>query len=172
MQAILSNTNITMVIQGGIRDTIANKLKAQLNDEYKNDKKWGVEIIDIRLKKIDYPEGSKGAVYERMRSEQETQSQKITAQGQAEKDKLIADGDKQAEALLQAAKVEARETEAHAQRDATMTYQSIYGKGADDAKKRQIFESLYKLEALSSTITETDTLVISDDNALFSPLAT
>ena len=172
MQAILSNTNITMVIQGGIRDTIANKLKAQLNDEYKNDKKWGVEIIDIRLKKIDYPEGSKGAVYERMRSEQETQSQKITAQGQAEKDKLIADGDKQAEALLQAAKVEARETEAHAQRDATMTYQSIYGKGADDAKKRQIFESLYKLEALSSTITESDTLVISDDNALFSPLAT
>ena len=71
-----------------------------------------------------------------------------------------------------AAKVEARETEAHAQRDATMTYQSIYGKGADDAKKRQIFESLYKLEALSSTITESDTLVISDDNALFSPLAT
>ena len=62
--------------------------------------------------------------------------------------------------------------EAHAQRDATMTYQSIYGKGADDAKKRQIFESLYKLEALSSTITESDTLVISDDNALFSPLAT
>ena len=64
MQAILSNTNITMVIQGGIRDTIANKLKAQLNDEYKNDKKWGVEIIDIRLKKIDYPEGSKGLANE------------------------------------------------------------------------------------------------------------
>lgn len=163
---ILKRTNITKVITGDIRDEIANTLREELNREFKNDKKWGVKIVDIRLKKIDYPDESKDAVYKRMRSEQETQSQKIQAQGEAEKRILIAEGEKEAEGLLQQANVDARKAEATAERDATVIFNTFYG----NEKQRKIFELLYQLDAISETVTKEDTLIVSDGNTFFSPL--
>jgi membrane protease subunit HflC len=93
-------------------------------------KQLGIEIVDVRVSKIDFPETVSNSVFERMRSERQQAAQDFRSRGQEEAEKLRAAADR-----------EAKITEAEAYRDA----EKIRGEG--DAKSAEIYASAYQQDA-------------------------
>lgn len=76
---------------------VMNKITDQLNAEAKD---FGVEIIDVRIRRTDLPEKTSDAVFARMRSEREQEAAQIRAKGQQEAVQTRADADRQAIIIL------------------------------------------------------------------------
>jgi membrane protease subunit HflC len=90
-------------------------------------KSLGIQIIDTRVSKIDFPESVSESVYERMRSERERVAQDFRSRGKAEGEKIKAVADREATII-----------EANAYRDAEI----IRGNG--DAKSAEIYAKAYQ----------------------------
>lgn len=89
-------------------------------------KEIGIEVVDVRLKRVDYVEQINNSVYDRMKSERARVANQLRSTGAAESEKIRADADRQRTVLL-----------AEAYRDA----ESI--KGAGDAKASQIYAQAF-----------------------------
>jgi modulator of FtsH protease HflC len=122
----------------------------------------GVQLIDVRVKKIDLPEEVSESVFSRMRQDFDRQAKQLRAEGDENAEKLRAEADRQRTEIL-----------ADAYRDA----EAVRGEG--DAKSAEIyakafmrnqeFYSFYRsLQAYRESIgTESDVLVISPDSEFF-----
>jgi membrane protease subunit HflC len=89
----------TMVeVVSGQRDALMNELTAELNtyvaDEY------GIEVIDVRVKRIDLPDDVRSSVYERMTSERQREAQQLRSRGNELAIGIEADADRQEAVLL------------------------------------------------------------------------
>ncbi|MGE4352090.1 MAG: protease modulator HflC [Bdellovibrionales bacterium] len=76
---------------------VMNDISKQLREEAKD---FGVEIIDVRIRRTDLPEKSSGAVFARMQSEREQEAAQIRAKGKQEALQTTADADRQAIVIL------------------------------------------------------------------------
>jgi membrane protease subunit HflC len=90
--------------------------------------KIGVEVLDVRLKRVDLPQEVSESVYRRMEAERKRVANELRSTGSAESEKIRADADKQKEVIL-----------AEAYRDA----QRIKGEG--DAKASAIYAKAYEI---------------------------
>ena len=79
------------------RVDVMNKITDMLNAEAKD---FGVEVIDVRIRRTDLPEKTSDAVFARMRSEREQEAAQIRAKGQQEAVQTKADADRQATVIL------------------------------------------------------------------------
>lgn len=79
------------------RVAVMDKISDLLNEEAKD---FGVEIIDVRIRRTDLPEKTSDAVFARMRSEREQEAAQIRAKGQQEATQTVADADRQATIIL------------------------------------------------------------------------
>jgi modulator of FtsH protease HflC len=86
----------------------------------------GIQVVDVRLKRVDYSEKISGAVYERMIAERKRIANQLRSEGAAASEKIRADADKQREVII-----------AEAFRDA----QKVKGEG--DAKAAEIYSNAY-----------------------------
>jgi membrane protease subunit HflC len=107
----------------GKRAEVMNAIRKNVESEAKQ---IGVEIIDVRLKRVDYVEQNKMSVYERMKAERTRDANNLRATGAAESEKIRADADKQRTVKL-----------AEAYRDAEKM------KGEGDAKASQIYAEAF-----------------------------
>jgi len=87
-----------------------------------------VEVLDVRLKRVDLPQEVSESVYRRMEAERKRVANELRSTGSAESEKIRADADKQKEVIL-----------AEAYRDA----QRIKGEG--DAKASAIYAKAYEI---------------------------
>lgn len=124
-------------------------------------KQIGVNIIDVRLKRVDYVEQVNASVYQRMIAERTRVANELRSTGAAESEKIRADADRQRTIIL-----------AEAYRDAEM----IRGQG--DAKASQIFNEAFgqnpeffefyrSLEAYRATFSNRNDLLVVDPNSEF-----
>jgi len=85
-------------VVSGQRDALMNELTAELNtyvaDEY------GIEVIDVRVKRIDLPDDVRSSVYERMTSERQREAQQLRSRGNELAIGIEADADRQEAVLL------------------------------------------------------------------------
>ena len=102
-------------VVSGERDDVMAKVSERVEQDAK---KIGVSIVDVRLKRVDLPQGVSADVYRRMESERKRAASELRSTGSAEAEKIRADAEKQREVIL-----------AEAYRDA----QKIKGEG--DAKR-------------------------------------
>jgi len=107
----------------GERGKVMNAIQVKVGNEAKQ---IGVEVIDVRLKRVDYVEQISNSVYDRMKSERARVANQLRSTGAAESEKIRADADRQRTVLL-----------AEAYRDA----ENI--KGAGDAKASQIYAQAF-----------------------------
>jgi membrane protease subunit HflC len=103
----------------GERDKVMSSLRVKVAEEARQ---IGVEIIDVRLKRVDYVEQINASVYDRMKAERTRVANELRSTGAAESEKIRADADRQRTVIL-----------AEAYRDA----EGIRGDG--DAKASQIY---------------------------------
>lgn len=107
----------------GERDKVMNAIQIKVAKEAKQ---IGVEVIDVRLKRVDYVAQISNSVYDRMKSERARVANQLRSTGAAESEKIRADADRQRTVLL-----------AEAYRDAEKI------KGAGDAKASQIYAQAF-----------------------------
>ena len=121
------NEEVTTRTVGGVlsteRDKVMQDVRARLTDDAKS---FGIEILDVRIKRVDFVANITESIYSRMKSERLQVANQLRSTGGAEGEKIRADADKQREVIV-----------AEAYRDA----QKVKGEG--DAKASAIFAEAF-----------------------------
>jgi len=147
-------------VVSGQRDELMDKLSNQLNIIAKDE--LGVEVIDLRVKKIDLPPEVSESVFNRMRTERERLAKELRAQGNEVAEKIRATADKDKTIILADAYREAEEIKGNGDAIATATYANAY------SKDPEFYDFTRSLKAYQSTFeSKSDILLINPDSDFF-----
>jgi len=153
-------TRTVKEVVSGQRDELMDKLANQLNLIAKDE--LGVEVIDLRVKKIDLPPEVSESVFNRMRTERERLAKELRAQGNEVAEKIRATADKDKTIILADAYREAEETKGNGDATATATYANAY------SKDPEFYDFTRSLKAYQSTFeSKSDILLINPDSDFF-----
>ncbi|MBB3891859.1 membrane protease subunit HflC [Phenylobacterium haematophilum] len=122
----------------------------------------GIQIIDIRIKRADYPPQIQESVFRRMQTSRQQEAARIRAQGEQEKREIIAGADKEVAITLATAREQAETTRGAGDAVRTRLFAQSFGK--DPA-----FASFYRsMQAYEASLGQGDTtMVLSPDSAFF-----
>ena len=120
-------------------------------------KAYGIEIVDVRLKRIGLPTQVRESVFGRMRTERESIARQYRAEGDKEAQKIRSLADKERTITLAEAYAEAEETRGEAEAKATEIYSQAHRK--DPA----FYELVRTLEAYKKFLDEKTTILLSAD---------
>ena len=147
-------------VVSGERDQLMNSLATSLDTIAQQE--LGVEVIDLRVKKIDLPFEVSDSVYNRMRTERERLARELRAQGNEVAEKIRATADKDKTIILADAYREAEETRGLGDAKATATYAEAY------TKDPEFYDFTRSLKAYQSTFeSKGDILIIDPDSDFF-----
>jgi membrane protease subunit HflC len=137
---------------------VSQRVTQQLRDAVAD--QFGIEVVDVRLKRITYPEAVKPAVFAEIRSERERVAVQFRATGASEKAKIQSQADLQREQLLARANGEALAVRGRGEAKAIEISNLAHGKNP------QFYELLKTLEAYRSILDNQTTVVLSADSPL------
>jgi membrane protease subunit HflC len=122
----------------------------------------GVQIIDVRLKRVDLPAEVSEAVYRRMETERKRVANELRSQGAAEAEKIKADADRQREVIVAEAYRDAQKIKGEGDAKAASIYAGAFGQNPE-------FYAFYRsLEAYRSSFkTKNDVLVVEPNSEFF-----
>jgi membrane protease subunit HflC len=150
-------------VVSGERDELMDKLTLQLNAISLEE--LGVEVIDLRVKKIDLPPEVSESVYNRMRTERERLAKELRAQGNEVAEKIRATADKEKTIILADAYRQAEETKGNGDAIATSTYANAY------SNDPEFYDFTRSLKAYQSTFgSKSDILLFNPDSDFFNYL--
>lgn len=139
--------------RGSVNEKVTNKVNELLSQD-----NYGIEVVDVRIRRTDLPADNEQSVYTRMISERESQSQLYLSEGDALKRKKEAETNQKVQEMLATAKKEASEIIAEGEAEAAKIYNEAFSKDPE-------FYSLYRtLESYKKTIGE-DTMIILPANS-------
>ncbi len=121
---------------------------------------YGIEIVDVRLKRISYPSQVRESVFKRMRAERARIAGQYRAEGEEKALEIRAEADKTKTTILAEAKREADKIDGEAQAEATRIYTGAH------QKDPQFYELLRTLEAYEKFLDEKTTVLLSADSDL------
>jgi membrane protease subunit HflC len=140
--------------RGKVMDAIRNKTIVEA-------KVIGIEIIDVRLKRVDYVEQINNSVFERMKSERVRVANQLRSTGFAESEQIRADADKQRTVILAEAYREAEKLRGEGDAKASLTYSQAFGKNPE-------FYKFYRsLEAYRASFKNRSDVMVIDANSDF-----
>lgn len=147
-------------VVSGERDQLMNSLTSMLDGIAQQE--LGVEVIDLRVKRIDLPLEVSESVYNRMRTERERLARELRAQGNEVAEKIRATADKDKTIILADAYREAEETRGNGDAKATATYAEAY------SKDPEFYDFTRSLKAYQATFqSKGDILLIDPDSDFF-----
>jgi membrane protease subunit HflC len=132
-------------------------LKAVRSD----DKPWGMDVVDVRITRVDYAESITLSVYQRMEAERKRVANELRSTGFAEGEKIRADADRQREVILANAFRDAQKIKGDGDGKASALYASAFGR---DPAFAQFYRSL---EAYKSTFANKQDLMVLDPSSDF-----
>ena len=152
------------------RETLASILTGQRNDITRSigDEvnasvaSLGIKIIDVRLRRADYPEATSQNIFNRMKSEREREAKEFRATGEEEAQKIRADAEKTRTVIISEAQRTAQETRGAGDAEAIRTYAKSFGQDAE-------FFSFYRsMEAYRNAMGKSGTsMVLSPSSSFF-----
>ena len=146
-------------VVSGKRDELMRVVQEKTDGDAR---KIGVEVLDVRLKRVDFPVEISGSVYSRMEAERKRVANELRATGNAESEKIRADADKQRQVILANAYRDAQKIKGEGDAKATALYAAAFGRNTE-------FFSFYRsLEAYKQTFKDkSDVMVIDPSSAFF-----
>ena len=145
-------------VVSGERDVIMNQVRELVDLDLK---RIGVEIIDVRLKRVDLPQEVSESVYGRMQAERKRIANELRATGAAEAERIRADADRQREVILAEAYRDAQRVRGEGDAKAANTYAAAFSKNPE-------FYSFYRsMEAYRSTFRGRTDLMLLESNSDF-----
>jgi len=122
----------------------------------------GLEVIDVRLKRVDLPPENSQAIFQRMETERQQEAAEKRAEGERDKVKIMAGADRQAAVLVAEAEREAQIIRGQADGIAVKTFAEAFG------KDEEFFEFYRTMQAYRKALGKEDTtLVLSPDSEFF-----
>lgn len=146
-------------VVSGERDKIMEIMRQKANIDAKN---IGVEVVDVRLKRVDLPQEVSDSVYRRMEAERKRVANELRSTGSAEAEKIRADADRQREVIVAEAYREAQKIMGDGDSQAAATYANAFQKSPE-------FYSFYRsMEAYKQAFkSKTDILVLEPSSDFF-----
>ena len=142
----------------GERGKVMNAIHKKVTDEAKQ---IGVEIIDVRLKRVDYVEQINTSVYDRMKAERTRVANELRSTGAAESEKIRADADRQRTVILAEAYREAENIRGDGDAKATQIYGQAFGQNPE------FFKFYRSLEAYRASFKNRNDMMVIDPNSEF-----
>jgi membrane protease subunit HflC len=121
----------------------------------------GIELVDLRIKRINLPEGNRLAVYERMRTERERIAERYRSAGLAEKSRIESQARRQSDELLARAEAAAERIKGEGEAEAIHILNQAH------AEDPEFYEFQRTLATYSKILNERTTLVLSSGSRLF-----
>lgn len=157
LRAEFGNRTVHEVVSGE-RDQIMDLMRAKANEDAV---KIGVQVLDVRLKRVDLPQEVSESVYRRMEAERKRVANELRSTGAAESEKIRADADRQREVILAQAYREAQRIKGEGDAKATGIYARAYSPDPD-------FYAFYRsLDAYRSSFKGKNDLLVVDPSSEF-----
>jgi membrane protease subunit HflC len=144
------------------RELIMNKVTIASNEETS---KYGIEIIDVRIRRVDLPQQNEASIYARMEAERKRQANKFRSEGEQEAQKIRAATDRDKTVILAEAYKTAQKIRGEGEAIALDIYATSF------SKDPEFYEFLKTLETYEKIIDDKTTLVLPADSKLFKNLA-
>ncbi len=141
------------------RDKIMLGVQQRLVDDAKT---FGIEIVDVRIKRVDFPASVADSVYQRMKSERQQVANELRSTGGAEGEKIRADADRQRDILVAEAYRDAQKVKGEGDAKAATLYSEAFGR---DPQFAQFYRSLDAYKASFSK--KSDVLVLDPNSSEF-----
>ena len=140
------------------RDKVMQDVRGRLGDEAKS---FGIEILDVRIKRVDFVANITESIYSRMASERKQVANQLRSTGGAEGEKIRADADRQREIIVAEAYRDAQKVKGEGDAKASAIYAESFGR---DAQFAQFYRSL---EAYRSSFRSKSDLMVVDPSSEF-----
>uniref|UniRef100_A0A7V4DDZ7 Protein HflC n=1 Tax=Candidatus Caldatribacterium californiense TaxID=1454726 RepID=A0A7V4DDZ7_9BACT len=134
-----------------VRGEVMSRITARSNEKTRE---FGVEIVDVRIKRADLPKQNEEAIFQRMKSERERQARQYRSEGEEEATKIRAEADKERALILAEAEKQAQILRGEGEAEALRIYAGAY------AKNPEFFAFLKTLELYEKSLKEGDTLIL------------
>jgi modulator of FtsH protease HflC len=145
-------------VVSGERDKIMEVLREKADADAR---KIGVQVLDVRLKRVDYPQEISESVYRRMDAERKRVANELRATGNAESEKIRADADRQREVILANAYRDAQKIKGDGDARASALYAAAFGRNAE-------FYAFYRsMEAYKQSFKNKSDVMVIDPSSTF-----
>lgn len=157
VRRVLGSETLASILTGE-RENINGSIRDEVNASVDS---LGIEIIDVRLRRADYPESTSQNIFNRMKSEREREAKEFRATGDEEAQKIRADAEKTRTVIVAEAKREAQEVRGQGDSNAIRIYANSFGQDPE-------FFSFYRsMEAYRKSIGESGTSMVLSPNSSF-----
>jgi membrane protease subunit HflC len=145
-------------VVSGERDKIMEDMRVKADVDART---FGVQVIDVRLKRVDLPQEVSESVYRRMDAERKRAANELRSTGSAEAEKIRADAERQREVILAEAYRDAQRTKGEGDAKSTAIYAQAFGQNPE-------FYSFYRsLDAYRQAFRSKSDVLVVDPNSEF-----
>ena len=144
------------------REDLMSDVKSEVLAKVKGAKPWGIDIVDVRITRVDYVEAITESVYRRMEAERKRVANELRSTGAAEGEKIRADADRQREVTIANAYRDAQKTKGEGDAEAARISAEAFGK---DPQFAQFYRSLDAYKA--SFNSKSDVMVLDPASSEF-----
>ena len=144
------------------REALMADVKREVLQAVQGAKPWGVDVVDVRITRVDYVEAITDSVYKRMVAERQRVANELRSTGAAEGEKIRADADRQREVTIANAYRDAQKVKGEGDAEASRTYAESFGK---DPQFAQFYRSLDAYKA--SFNKKSDVMVLDPSSDFF-----
>jgi modulator of FtsH protease HflC len=140
------------------REKIVQGVKERLQDDAKT---FGIDIVDVRIKRVDFPASVADSVYSRMVSERKQEANRLRSTGAADGERIRADADKKREIVLATAYKEAQVLKGQGDAKSAAIFNEAFGRDPQ-------FAAFYRsLEAYKTTFAKKSDVMVLDPSSDF-----
>ena len=152
-----------------VKDLLADKrealmvdVKREVLESVRGAKPWGMDVVDVRITRVDYAESITESVYRRMEAERKRVADELRSTGAAEGEKIRADADRQREVTVANAYRDAQKVKGEGDAEAARVYAEAFGR---DPQFAQFYRSLEAYKASFSK--KSDVMVLDPSSSEF-----
>lgn len=156
LRALVGAYTLTQVVsshRAAIMKEVTDKVAALM-------KPFGVDVLDVRIKRTDLPQENQRAIFERMRAERERQAKQYRSEGEEESTRIRSDADRQRALIVAEAAREAQIERGRGDATAAGTYSQSY------SKSPEFYAFQRWLEAMRKSFRENSKIVLSNETPL------
>ena len=159
VRRVFGSYELTAILSDA-RTEIVNDISEEVNTIIK---RLGMEIIDVRIRRADYPEATSQNIFNRMKTERQQEAKEFRAEGAEEAQKIRANADKQRVVLVAESKRKAEALRGDGDGEAIKIYSDAFG------QDENFFKFYRSMLAYENTFTdEGTTMLLSPDSDFFS----
>jgi membrane protease subunit HflC len=144
------------------REALMSDVKREVLEKVRGAKPWGVDVVDVRITRVDYVEAITESVYRRMEAERKRVANELRSTGAAEGEKIRADADRQREVTIANAYRDAQKIKGEGDAEAARIYAEAFNR---DPQFAQFYRSLEAYK--TSFANKSDVMVLDPSSSEF-----